>query len=78
MKKGSEQGDTFSMNKIADMYYEGNGVTKDYSKSYYYYKRSADFGSSVGLSNVGLHYECGYHVEQSYSKALECYQKSSR
>ena len=47
----------------------------DVEKAIHYYKLAADAGNTDGLASIGLLYQYGTGVEQSYNLAIEWYQK---
>jgi TPR repeat protein len=58
------------------LYYEGNGVKKDYLKAIELFSKACDKNDSLGCYSLGFSYESGNGVEQNYSKAIEYYNKS--
>ena len=58
---------------LAKMYYNGQGVTQDYSKAAQYYKLSADQGDADAQNNLALMYYYERCVKQDYKKASKYY-----
>lgn len=55
----AEAGDVNSMNKLAWIYGQGEGVPRDRAKCTYWAKRSADMGDAEGIYNHGIHHVNG-------------------
>ncbi|KAK8886576.1 spindle assembly checkpoint kinase [Tritrichomonas musculus] len=60
--------------KLGLLYYEGEGVEKDYSKAKEYFELSAKLENSFALIRLGLIYLLGKGIEPDYQKALEYFQ----
>lgn len=61
---------------LGEMYYNGNGVEKNYTIAKRMYERSTEFGYNKGEAELGRMYEKGEGVEKNPEKAFELYQKS--
>ncbi|KAK8842215.1 hypothetical protein M9Y10_026446 [Tritrichomonas musculus] len=88
------QSDTFTLNffnfllnshnesealvNLGNLYYDGLGVERNYSKAKEYYELSAKQNNSSALFNLGSLYANGHGVEQNYSKAKEYYELSAK
>ena len=59
------------------MYSLGKGVTKDLSKSFYWYNRAAKLGHTPSQYGVAWMYHNGVGVEKDISKALEWYKEAA-
>ena len=59
------------------MYYEGKGVTQDYTKAVEWYRKAAEQGYANGQNNLGNMYYSGKGVTQDYAKAVEWYRKAA-
>ena len=55
--------------KIASMYFFGNGVPKDHSKALVYYRKAADLGSVKAQTCAGIMYYRGYGVSKDSTLA---------
>lgn len=66
-----------AMNNLANMYLDGEGVTKDISKALELYEKAAMIGNAVACNNLGNLYRDGKNVEQDYLKAKEWYEKAA-
>jgi TPR repeat protein len=58
---------------LAKMYYNGQGVSQDYSKAAHYYKLSADQGDADAQNNLALMYYYERGVKQDYKEASKYY-----
>lgn len=61
---------------LAKMYYDGKGVTKDLTKAFELYSKSAELGDCAALCNLGEMYLKGESVEKDYNKALELFNQA--
>ena len=50
-------------------------LKKDYALSVKYYQQAAELGNTDAMAHMGLYYQYGDGVEQSFAKAIEWYQK---
>jgi len=73
----AEQGDSFYQNYLGYYYQDGKGVRQDYSKAFYWFKKSADQGNLPGQFSVAYAYANGEGVRQDYSKAFYWFKKSA-
>jgi TPR repeat protein len=74
--KAAKQGCMTSMNSIAEFYYNGEGVTRDYKKAAKWYTKGAKAGDNKSKRDLGRLYEKGHGVKRSYKKAVEWYIKA--
>ena len=72
-KKFAEQGDAVAQFDLGVMYYNGNGVPKDYTKASKYYTLAAEQGLSSAQYNLGLLHEHGKGIPKDYAKAALWY-----
>ena len=56
---------------LGDMYYRGEGVPKDYSEAFTYYRKAAEMGHPVAQGNLGSCYSSGEGVAKDYSQAFK-------
>ena len=77
-EKASLYGHVYAQYNTAILYYNGNGVPKDYSKAFKWYVESANQGFMISQYNLAFMYQKGQGITQSESKALEWYQKSAK
>lgn len=78
-KKSSDQGDPYSAYNLANLYYNGYGITQNYEKALELYKSAAEQDLPVALFELGCAYENGFHgiVSKDLSKAAEYYKKGA-
>lgn len=60
------------MGMLSSAYYD----VKDYDNAFKYSSKSSEMGSLVGLGILGKCYYYGNGVEQSYEKAVECFEET--
>ena len=77
VRKSAESGDVEAQCNLADRYYNGSGVEKDYSKTVEWYVKAAEQGYASAQYNLGNMYYSGKGVEQDYAKAVEWYRKAA-
>lgn len=65
---------SLSMNGLANMYYYGYGVKKDYPRAIGLYELAIHHGNPCAMHNLAQIYEDGIGVEQNYPKAIELYE----
>ena len=59
-------------------YYEGkNGITKDYTEAFKWYKKGADLGNANCINALGLMYKSGHGVVKDSIEAARMYQKAA-
>ena len=66
-------GDEEAGMKIAQMYYEGDGVIQDYTEAIKWYKIWAEKGNPYAQYYMGLCHDEGHGLEASLTKAMEFY-----
>ncbi len=69
-QKAANNGNTAAMNNLANMYYHGQSVQKDYKKAFEYYFKSASLGDYIAQFNLAMMYYNGEYVKQSDKDAL--------
>lgn len=77
LQEAAEQGDVRAQNDLGLIYEVGNGIEKNYAKSFYWYKKSAQQGFAPALYNLGLYYANGIGVNKDLRMARECYSRSA-
>ena len=70
-------GDRRKMFKLAFRYSNGKGVTKDASKAFSWYKKSAEAGDVSSMNNLGVCYDKGNGVTKSKKTAFYWYKKAA-
>ncbi len=73
----ANKGDVNAINSLAEMYYDGNGVDKNYEKAIEWYSKAAEQGFAPAQHSMGWMYEKGYGVDKNYEKAVEWYSKAA-
>lgn len=68
-KRAADEKYTPAMSMIADMYYTGRGVKKDYTKAYEYYKSAIGDESSIRALRLGIMSLKGIGTSANYSMA---------
>ena len=71
-----EQGKAFAQLNLADMFYMGHGVKKDFSESFKWLKLAAKGGDTRAQNNLGYYFENGIGVEVNLKEAKSWYQLS--
>lgn len=65
------------LNRLGNLYYNGNGVAKDYSTAVEYYTKAANRGYSQSQLYLGLAYENGEGVVKDLDLAMAWYKKAA-
>lgn len=71
------QGDVIAQVNLANDYYNGEIVEKDYAKAVVWYTKAANQGNDIAQFNLATMYDRGQGVRQNYSKAMEWYTKAA-
>jgi TPR repeat protein len=56
---GAEAGDRVSQSELADVYYEGRGVARNFSRAFYWYRQAASAGDARAEEQLGWMYTRG-------------------
>jgi tetratricopeptide (TPR) repeat protein len=75
-RKAAELGHVLAINKLADIYFQGINVEKNYLESIEWYKKSAALGDAFAMNKLGDHYCKGIKVEKDFMKAMKWYKMS--
>jgi uncharacterized protein YraI len=75
-KKTADMGDAIGQSNLGNLYYEGLGVPRDYSKSFELLSKAAAQGDAYSLNYMGLHYWSGYAVRANLNKARGYFKKA--
>jgi hypothetical protein len=62
--------------KLGNVYYQGNGVTKDYMKAIEWFRKAAEQGMPEAQYMTGTMYDRGEGVPQDFVKAVAWYSKA--
>ena len=73
----ADQGDADAQYNLGWMYYNGDGVTQDYTEALKLYRLAADQGNAFAQGNLGWMYEYGQGVTQDYAEASKWYRLSA-
>lgn len=73
----AEQGDSAAQFKLALMFYNGQGVARDYNQSLSWFKKAALQGHPLAQFNAGYMYEKGEGTPQDFLEAAKYYRKSA-
>ena len=63
---------------IAKLYWQGQGVTRDYYKAYDWLLKAAKLGHAGAMAKLGYLYTDGITVQQDFNQAFEWYSKAAR
>ena len=78
LKKRAEQGDTYAMLYLGNIYRFGkDDIEPDAEKAFALYENAAKGGNTAGYLFMGVLYEYGEGVLQDDLKAAACYQYCS-
>jgi TPR repeat protein len=72
------KGNADSQYKLAEMYYDGQGVNQNKPEALKWYKASAELGSIEAQFQMGYMYENGLQVKQDGNEAARWYRKVVR
>ena len=75
--KAAKQGKAEAQYNLGVMYYNGQGVNKDYSKAVYWYTKAAEQGGAEAQFKLGLMYNNGLGVNEDYTKAVYWHTKAA-
>jgi len=70
-QKAAEQDSVRAMEMLSNMFFKGEGVTKDLGKTFYWNKRASEAGSANATFNLGICYGKGIGVSPDGHKADE-------
>jgi TPR repeat protein len=73
----AEAGDMTAQDRLAHIYWYGEGTPIDYAEALRWSERSAAQGSFRGMNDLAAHYEHGNGVPVDLAKAFELYRKAS-
>lgn len=74
--KAANQGHAAAMEQVGDYYYNGYGVSRDYSKAYTAYAKAYKLEKGRGSVGLARCYENGHGVEKDIEKALAWYRSA--
>jgi TPR repeat protein len=65
------------MNNLANLYFNGNGVPKDYTQARQWYEKAAAAGNVPAMNSLGWIYDNGFGVPQNYGQARNWFEKAA-
>ena len=77
IQSAAESGDAGSQYKLGKIYYEGNGVDRDYTKASHWFREAADQGLAEAQFSLYCAYYEGSGVDKSYDEALKWLRKAA-
>ncbi|MGN6890600.1 tetratricopeptide repeat protein, partial [Neisseria sp. P0014.S004] len=69
----AKQGNAKAQYNLGGMYYNGQGVRKDYAQAVQWYRKAAEQGNAKAQYNLGVMYEKGQGVRKDYVEAVRWY-----
>ena len=75
--KKAQSGDAEAQYSLAECYYNGLGVSKDYAEAVMWYRKAAEQGNAGGQNSLGFCYQNGLGVAQDYTEAVKWYRKAA-
>tara|TARA_R110002020_G_scaffold55477_1_gene153847 strand:+ start:1130 stop:2221 length:1092 start_codon:yes stop_codon:yes gene_type:complete len=76
-RDAAEQGHAVAQDKIGNMYYHGEGVSRDRDKAAEWFRQSAENGNSSAQYRFGLMYYFGENVTKDIDKATYWFRKAA-
>ena len=73
----ANMGDINAIYRLAEMYYYGTDIDKDYEKAYIWYSKAGEQGFAPAQHSLGLMYEKGYGVAKDFAQAIKWYSKAA-
>ena len=73
----AKQGDADAQFNLGSMYYQGEGVPKDYKQAYAWFTKAAEQGDAGAQFNLGFMYNKGEGVPKDYKQAIYWYTKAA-
>ena len=76
-QRAAEQGCAEGKKGLASLYFNGDGVEKNYKTAFNLFHQVADKGDASAQYSVGTFYEEGYGVEKNENEALSWYKRAA-
>lgn len=76
-RQAAEKGDVWAMIRIGQMYYDGQGVTKDDGVGAHWIGKAAEAGGAETMFDVGYMYHWGEDLPMDYNEALRWFRKAA-
>ena len=77
LRKAATQGHAVAQTQLGLMYYNGDGVERDYAEALDWFRKAAEQGHARAQRMLGLRYASGEGVKQDYAEALNWYRKAA-
>ena len=77
IKDRADKGNAKAEFVLGRLYFFGRGVSQNYSKAFFWFKKSAFMKNTSGENALGFLYYHGKGVKRNYSKAAYWYKKSA-
>lgn len=78
LEKRAETGDALALFELGEKYHLGDGIKKDETKAFDYYKKSAEAGNARAQYTVGMCFEGGKYVEKDLKTANKWFEKAAK
>ena len=72
-----KQGDAAAQTYLGHMYYQGEGVTKDYGQAVNWFRKGAEQGNADAQWRLGVMYNRGEGVTKDYGQAVNWFRKGA-
>jgi len=76
-RKAAEQGHAEAASQLGDLYYEGNGVPKNFAEALKWYRIAADKGYAYAQYSLGFMYEHAQGGTENIYEAVNWYRKAA-
>jgi len=76
-KQAAEKGDAQAQYSLGGMYYNGQGVAKDYAEAAKWWRASAEQGNAEAQNDLGAIYANGQGVERNLAEAKKWWSKAA-
>ena len=73
----AKQGDSAAQCSLGLMYYNGQGVTQDYSEALRWYRTAVEQGNADAMFHIGWMYYLGTGVSKDLTEAKRWWEKSA-
>ncbi len=70
-------GDADAQYRVGERYYDGKGVSMNYSEAMKWYQKAADMGHAKAQYSIGWMYLFGYGVTKDYTLAMKWFKKAA-
>jgi TPR repeat protein len=76
-RQAADLGEARAMLELGNMFFDGEGVPKDYSAGMHWFRLAAERGNSAGMLLLGGMYYLGQGVPADYARAAYWFEKAS-